>query len=188
MNGRVLVGIENNSIGSAIIENLENSSSNPDMFDKKFVSFDYTKFLYVEDSQRDSYKYGINTNVKTKDQMVSIFYDYVTSDPNSICSNDLINQLSIIEKRSNGSVAAKHGHHDDLFMASCFCAYIKKKTITDSAYSTLDKATILHAQQEEDFLLNSVLLTGNVKTRELDIFYSERELLKSVDEFDDFAF
>lgn len=187
-NNRILVGIENNSIGSAIIENLENSSNNSDMFGKKFTTFDYTKYLYVEDTQRDQYKYGINTNVKTKDQMISIFYDYITSDANLIASNELINQLSIIEKRSNGSVAAKHGHHDDLFMASCLCAYMKKKTILDSTYLTLDKVVIQQARQEEDFLLSNVLLTGSGKARELDVFYSERELLKSIDTFDDFAF
>lgn len=158
------------------------------MFNKRFNSFDYTKYLYVEDTQRDQYKYGINTNVKTKDQMISIFYDYITSDSSLISSNELITQLSIVEKRSNGSVAAKYGHHDDLFMASCLCAYIKKKTILDSTYITIDKAVIQHAQQEEDFLLSNILLTGHKKTKDIDVFFSERELLKSIDSFDDFAF
>lgn len=182
-NNRVLVSIENNSIGSAIIENLEDSSSN---------NFNYTKFLYVEDSQRDQYKYGVNTNMKTKDQMISILYDYINGDPKLIKSSELINQLSIIEKRSNGSVAAKHGHHDDLFMASCLCAYAKKKTILDPTYSTLDAAMLKNARKEEDQLLNSILMNSSSrKLHNLDVFASERELLKSAEDFtdlDDFVF
>lgn len=182
-NNRVLVSIENNSIGSAIIENLENFSSN---------SFNYTKYLYVEESQRDQYKYGINTNMKTKDQMISIFYDYINGEPKLIKSNELITQLSIIEKRSNGSVSAKFGHHDDLFMASCLCAYAKKKTILDPTYSTVDKITLSKTRKEEDMLLNSILVSSKLKqSHGLDVFASERELLKNaedLDSFDDFVF
>lgn len=182
-NNRVLVAIENNSIGSAIIENLENASSN---------TFNYTKYLYIEDSQRDQYKYGINTNMKTKDQMISILYDYINSEPKLIKSSELINQLSIIEKRSNGGVSAKHGHHDDLFMASCLCAYAKKKTILDPTYSTLDKLTLSKSRKEEEMLLNSILVNSAPrKLHDLDVFASERELLKSAEDFndlDDFAF
>ncbi len=162
------------------------------MFEKnKQYTFDYTKYLYVDSSQKDAYKYGIYTNVKTKDQMVSIFYDYVVTDPELIYSNDLINQLSIIEKKSNGSVAAKYGHHDDLFMASCFCAYVKKKTITNPTYSTIDsvKSNIRQLDKEDEFLVNNILLSGTrTKSNDLNIFHSERELIKSIDDFDDFAF
>lgn len=179
-NNRILVAIENNSIGSAIIENLENSSS---------TSFNYSNYLYVEDSQKDQYKYGIYTSMKSKDQMISILYDYINSEPKLIKSNELINQLSIIEKRSNGGVSAKYGHHDDLFMASCLCAYAKKKTLLDPTYSTLDKVISTQIRKEEDMLFSNIIIESNPRRlHDLDVFSSERELLKSMDDFDDFSF
>lgn len=190
-NNRVVVGIESNSIGSAIIENLENSISTNNVFDPKNNSFDFTKYLYVDSSQKDQYKYGIYTNMKTKDQMISIFYDYVNSEPQLINSNELINQLSIIEKRSNGSVAAKYGHHDDLFMASCLCAYVKKKTILDPTYSSIDKATAVQATREENMMLNNILVSNQQRRlTNIDVFSSERELLKNAEDdmYDDFVF
>jgi hypothetical protein len=183
VNNRILVVIENNSIGSAIIENLENSSESPT--DK----FNYTRFLYIEDSQKDQFKYGANTNVKTKDQMISIYYDYIISEPNLIKSADLINQLSIIEKKSNGSIASKHGHHDDLFMASCLCAYAKKKTILDSIYASLDDVKIIQMDKQDDMLLNNIIVSDSKKQKIItDVFFSERELLKEMGDFDDFVF
>ena len=123
-NDRILVGVESNSIGSAIIEHLENKNLD--------------KYLFIDPSSRDQYKFGITTTSKTKDQMVTMLYDYITTDPSLIKSNNLIDQLSVIEKHSNGAVSAKRGYHDDLFMASCMCAYMKRKTITDSRYLPLD--------------------------------------------------
>lgn len=179
-NNRILVAIENNSIGSAIIENLENAST---------PLFNYSNYLYVEDTQKDQYKYGIYTSMKSKDQMISILYDYINSEPKLIKSNELINQLSIIEKRANGGVSAKYGHHDDLFMASCLCAYAKKKTILDPTYSTLDKIALKQTMKEEDMLFSNIIIESNPRRiHDLDVFYSERELLKSMDDFDDFSF
>lgn len=107
--GNFILAIENNSIGSAIIELLED---------------DYSNYLYSDDEKE--FKYGINTNSKTKDQMITIFFDYINSSPELIHSSDLIEQLSVIEKKHNGSVSAKSGYHDDLFMACCFCAYVRR--------------------------------------------------------------
>jgi len=114
---RFYVGIENNSMGVAIVESLENDNS-----------FDYIQYLYREDPKKP---YGIATTSKSKDKMISIFYDYITSEPTLLHSGDLITQLSIIEKKSNGSISAQFGQHDDLFMASCFCALVKKDMMLD---------------------------------------------------------
>ena len=108
-----IVGIENNTFGAAILENIE----------------EHEHYLFNDDSQRDPYKYGINTNSKTKDQMITIFYDYINQSPELINSSMLIDQLSIIERKSNGSISARSGYHDDLFMSSCLCAYMRKHTL-----------------------------------------------------------
>jgi Terminase large subunit, T4likevirus-type, N-terminal len=125
---RFIVGIENNSIGSAIIEALTENIDTED-------TFDYTQYLYksitLKKGQVVKEDYGINTNAKTKDQMVSMFYDYVTHDPNLLHSSELIAQLGTIVKKPNGTVAAQSNCHDDLFMASSFCAFIKKQKVLE---------------------------------------------------------
>jgi hypothetical protein len=112
MGERVLIAIENNSIGASIIEGLENDTS------KK-----YAELIYTPEPKKGT---GINTNLKSKPVMVSEFYDQVVNNPDILASSDLINQLSVIEKRANGVVCAQSGSNDDLFMASSFCAYVKK--------------------------------------------------------------
>jgi hypothetical protein len=173
-NGRVLVAIENNSIGSSIIENLENDNSK-----------DYTQYLFVDPNQKDNFKYGITTSAKSKDQMVSIFYDYINESPALIHSTDLIEQLSVIEKKSNGSVSAKTGYHDDLFMASCFCAYAKKQTLLDPTFADINPNTSPNKNLELKDVIKEVII-GEKPTHpfdDIDIFSNERELLKT-DDFD----
>lgn len=182
-NNRFVLAIENNSIGTAIIENLENLSESD--------SIDYIN--YVFSNSKDEFKYGINTNVKTKDQMVTIFYDYINDDPSIIKSSDLIDQFSVIEKRANGSVAAKSNQHDDLFMASCFCAYLKKQTLLDSKYLPLDSVQKKQEESIEDRLISNIIIKNpsskNIfDSDEFNIFRSERDLIKTMDDFDDFSF
>lgn len=73
-------------------------------------------------------KDGINTNVQTKEFMISYFNNYIHENPELIHSSNLIDQLNIIERKANGSVSAQAGHNDDLFMAACFCAFVRKQT------------------------------------------------------------
>jgi len=112
MKDRIILAIENNSIGASIIEGLEE--------DKNPI---YSRLIYTPEPKKGS---GINTNAKSKPIMVSEMYDKIIKNSGIINSSSLINQLSVIEKRANGTVAAQRGAHDDLFMASSFCAYVKK--------------------------------------------------------------
>lgn len=112
MHGRIILCIENNSIGTSIIESLENDDNNK-----------YLQYIYSPNPE----KYiGINTNSKVKPTMISFLYDYVTHAPSSLKSEGLINQLNLIERKVNGTISAKSGSHDDLFMAAALCAYVKK--------------------------------------------------------------
>ena len=118
---RFLAGIENNSIGMAVVEALVDDED-----------FDFIPYIYeTVNSKTNSRQYGIVTTSKTKDQMVSLLYEAFNANPGNIHSANLISQLSVIEKKSNGTVSAASGHHDDLFMASAFCAYIKKMSFLD---------------------------------------------------------
>jgi len=113
---RYVLAIENNNVGSGVIEDLENAPK------------DYIGQMYNSNDRRG---YGINTNVSTKDKMISYLYDYITPNPSYLHSIEIINQLSVIEKKGNGSVAAQSGQHDDLFMAYALTAYAKKMTLMD---------------------------------------------------------
>jgi hypothetical protein len=112
MGDRVILAIENNSYGASIIEWLEE--------DKNPI---YSRLIYTVDPKKGS---GINTNAKTKPMMVTEMYDQIVRNTKIIRSNSLVNQLTIIEKKASGTVSAQRGAHDDLFMASAFCAYVKK--------------------------------------------------------------
>ena len=179
-NNRFILAIENNSIGSAVVEYLENNG--------------YGSYIYSDKS--DKFISGITTGVKTKDTMISLFYDYINKHPKNIKSSDLINQLSVIEKRANGSISSKSGHNDDLFMAASFCAYVKKMTI-------LDIEPLLNYSEEElikdDEYIISNMAYSNFEKEKIDlnqklfpgvetfqhIYTSESELLeKDIDIYD----
>jgi len=112
---RLKVGIENNAIGGAVVDLLISDDN-----------FDYIPFLYKTINKSNREDYGITTG-RNKDEMITYLYDYITKNPTLLHSADLISQLSVIEKKSGGRIAAALGHHDDLFMASAFCAYLKKQ-------------------------------------------------------------
>lgn len=133
MSGRLILCIENNSIGTSIIEDLENAEDNK-----------YAHYIYSPNPK----KYiGINTNSKVKPTMISFLYDIITQDPSLLKSEALINQLNLIERRVNGTIAAKSGTHDDLFMASALCAYVKK--ISSLEYEPLLGVSI-HIQNQQN--------------------------------------
>ena len=133
MQGRIILCIENNSIGAAIIENLENATD-----------YDYMQYVYNPIQMKRTTKdgtivvkpkidseCGINTNSRSKSIMVSALYDYLTNNPAAARSSDFIAQLNIIERKSNGSVSAQSGKHDDLFMAAALCAYVRRISSLD---------------------------------------------------------
>jgi hypothetical protein len=109
---KVILCIEENSIGTAVIENLQNDEE-----------YDYEQFIYSPDPEK---RVGINTSSKTKPLMISMLYDYLISNPKCIRSSDLINQLHLIERKAGGGIAAQSGKNDDLFMSSALAAYVRK--------------------------------------------------------------
>ncbi len=99
MGGRIIIAIENNSIGKAIVEHLQ----------YHVKDFDYTSFMYFEPEKVDSAgrvkEYGINTNSRTKDLMVTSFYEFVTEGPEYFYSEDLITQLNGITRNNAGHIS-----------------------------------------------------------------------------------
>ncbi len=110
---RIILAIENNSIGKAVVEHLLYHPEN---------NFNFLPFLYKEPNGKE---YGINTNAKTKELMIACLYQEIKDNPSIIKSEVLIAQLATIERSNSGSVASKS--YSDLFMAACFCAYARKQ-------------------------------------------------------------
>lgn len=172
---RIILCIENNSIGSAIIEDLENADD----------GFDYMQYLYTPTPLNNKMKdgtlvrlkkqppqFGINTNSNSKSKMVSFLYDYLTKNPGCVKSSDLINQLNVIERGANGSIRAQYPYHDDIFMAAALCAYIKK--LSSLEYESLLGVSAFTHQKQQSNLYRSLIAVNSpsVNTNQI---YNERE-------------
>lgn len=147
VNNRLIIAIENNNIGGPLIENLENATN-----------FDYMQYVYSPEP--DKYV-GINTNNKTKPLMVSFLYDYIIDEPQNLKSQDLINQLNIIERKINGSISAQSGYHDDLFMASALAAYARRLSELEIS-PMLGISTILHQRRQANQISGAIAASQNV--------------------------
>lgn len=147
---KFLVGIESNSIGTAVIESLENDTD---------PQIEYSKYLYHMDEKK---KNGIVTSATSKDRMISIFYDNIHENPQLLHSNSLITQLSAIEKKPNGSISAQGTHKDDLMMASCFCAYMRKYE-TLAIEPQINVSPTIYAQNKDKFL-TKITSFANIKS------------------------
>ena len=183
MNGRILVGIENNSIGTAIIENLENASEDP-AHNFNYMDYVFTPENIVKSKSKNQVVEkvkvaqieGINTNAKTKSSMVSFLYDYVTENPSCVKSQDFISQLNVIERKANGSIGAQSGHHDDLFMAAALCALVRRLSSLD--IEPLLGNTTVQQQVAQAAPYDQVMVTGMKDLKvgaKMNIHYSKQE-------------
>lgn len=117
--GRVIVVIENNSIGKSIVEQIQMS--------------DLSYYLYHERDKIDSHgivtEYGISTNARTKPLMVAEAYARINDYPENFKSEELVNQLHALERSNSGQLTSSA--YTDIFMATCFCAYARKQKELD---------------------------------------------------------
>ena len=150
---RIILCIENNSIGKAIIEHL--------MYHPEKEDFNYLPFIFKPEESKE---YGINTNAKTKELMIACLYQEIKDNPGIIKSDTLIAQLSTIERSNSGTVSSKS--YSDLFMATCFCAYVRKLKSLDIMplleYSTED----LNKQFLEDISITAKYSDPKTKVKE----------------------
>ena len=122
---RIILCIENNSIGKAVIEHLL----------YHVTDFNYMSYIWKDLKKRDipgsnidtsGYEYGINTNPRTKELMVSLVYDYIRERPDRLKSQDLIAQMSTIQRTNRGTISSTS--YSDMFMSVSFCAYVRRMT------------------------------------------------------------
>lgn len=113
-NGRVILIIENNSIGKSVVEQIQLT--------------DLIYYLYYEkdkvNNNHEITEYGLSTNGRTKPLMTAELFNWINKYPENFVSEDLINQLHSIERNNAGQISSSS--YTDMFMASCFCAYCRK--------------------------------------------------------------
>lgn len=117
---RIFLGIENNTIGQATIEKI---LMNPDSETEEIFGL-----LYFEKNKIDSQgaikEYGIKTTAQTKPLMVGCCVQNFNMHPELIYSDTLIRQCHSVQRSTQGTVTSDAPY--DLFMATCFCAYMRK--------------------------------------------------------------
>lgn len=153
MQNRIILCVENNSIGAAVIEDLENAED----------GFDYAQYIYSPEPEKSV---GINTHRGNRSLMVSFLYDYIIDAPNNIVSSDLINQLNVIERKVSGKIEAQTGQNDDLFMASALCAYTRRLSALDYE-PQLGITSITHGQQQSNKIQNIIQSSSFTNKSEL---------------------
>ena len=130
---RIILSIENNTIGQATIEYLL----------LHVDDFDYLPF-FDNDTKLDPkgraknlkmnadlgvHEVGIKTTGMTKPLMAGCLVETINENAKGFKSHDLVNQFGSIEKSSTGTI--RGSSYSDLFMAACFCAYTRKRKAID---------------------------------------------------------
>ena len=111
---RIILTIENNSIGRAPIEYLLNH-----------VNFPYNSFLFKENKNDPlDDKYGIRTTGLSKPLLLGTLIEMVSEYPPNIKSKNLIGQFGSLHRTSSGTI--KSSTYSDLAMAASFCAFTRK--------------------------------------------------------------
>lgn len=129
-----LVVVEDNSYGNQVVETLERTTVNTN--------------LYIQKSNwgKQPVRYGLNTNNKTRPLMMEALFSYITEDPEMIRSERLVLELNgLIEKASSTytKVEADKGMNDDLCLALAFLCYVRKydpplHILTESTKNTFE--------------------------------------------------
>ena len=120
---RAIVTIENNSMGTAVIDMLKLSSIAQNLYfdnNKYFVPDATTKmdakgFAMLE--AKNARCYGINTNSKTRAMMINILFDRVQNYKSDFVTKFVIGDLMSLVRTPLGRVEAAKGAHDDSIMS-----------------------------------------------------------------------
>ena len=122
--GRILLCIENNSIGKAIVEAVAESN--------------LVYYMYHDKDKIDQHgivtEWGINTNGRTKPIMTSEMYAHINNHPSTFHSQELIDQLNSLERNNAGQVTSK------AYTEKHFC--IKKKKQPENCISDRKKSWV----------------------------------------------
>lgn len=120
---RAILTIENNNMGSSVIDMLRTSPISGNLY------FDNNKFFIPDATQRldakgfaildakNSRSYGINTNAKTREIMYNILFNQVREHKADFVTKFIGDDLNTLVRSPAGKVAAANGSHDDSMMS-----------------------------------------------------------------------
>lgn len=120
---RSIVAVENNSMGTSVIDMLRVSPISGNVY------FDNNKFFVPEASQKldakgfaildakNSRSYGINTNGKTRELMINILFNQVREHKGDFVTKYITADLNALVRTPAGRVEAAKGAHDDSIMS-----------------------------------------------------------------------
>lgn len=120
---RAILTIENNNMGSSVIDMLRNSPVAGNLY------FDNNKYFIPEATQKldekgfaileakNSRSYGINTNGKTRDIMINILFNQVAEHKGDFVTKFIVGDLNALVRTPAGRVEAAKGAHDDSIMS-----------------------------------------------------------------------
>jgi len=199
------LAIENNSYGKNVIEQLlyEESEYDYHPYDTMIIKTSTAKpvetinesILPRKKKQKDVrdaivWQDGINTNVKTRPQMINAIISAVNTRPHTIQTRYLISELSSLIMTKNGKIEASKGAKDDVVMSYGLALYGKKQLLVQGKlYLEETKDTRYKAGQAEQALedaINNVMI-DNKK-------YDDNEpkeripISSDYDEFDDLIY
>jgi hypothetical protein len=161
----IILCIESNTIGLAPIEHLLNHVHDVNFRD----------FIYKEPKSKE---WGISTTGISKDMMIGCLTEIIKEDPSVIKSQDLINQMSAIERNRGGSISSET--FSDLFMASCFNAYVRKMKASEILPQINMGKSVYDAHRIETLSsfvnLNTNIVTPQEEFNKLNNMYNEYEI------------
>jgi hypothetical protein len=110
--------------------------------------------------------------------MIGCLTEIIKEDPSTIKSQDLINQMSAIERNRGGSISSET--FSDLFMGSCFCAYVRKMKASEILPLINMGRNVYDAHRTDTMAsfvnLNTNLLTTQEEYNKLNNIYNEYEI------------
>ena len=120
---KAIVVIENNNMGSSVIDDLLLSPIGHNLYfdsNKYFIpdankKMDAKGFAVMQ--ARNARSYGINTNVKTRDTMINLLFDRVQNYKKDFVTRFTIEDLNALVRTPLGKVQAMSGAHDDSIMS-----------------------------------------------------------------------
>lgn len=155
---RGILCIERNSLGDALIELLRKTDVAGNLyFDKdRQVSgnnderLDEQGFVKREAINRKSY--GIFTNVKNREIMMSILLRFVADKKANFVTHNIIDDLNNLIKMASGKIAARPGAHDDSIMSFLIALTIMYhgNNLRDWGYIRGSSGPDLNAKEEAD--------------------------------------
>ena len=120
--------IENNNYGKGIIDILAKTDIEHKMYyeDKRVKGQAKVKkdYGYHETNTTKDKVYGTNTNVTSRDIIISLTTDIVKDDYKKINSKKIVDDIAGLERKNNGKIEHSSASHDDNLFSYLFVRYV----------------------------------------------------------------